>query len=66
MVPLVLIRCLGVEVDALIIDLPYFNECVAEGVAFCIHDHAAKVGYCPDCGRELVIYEEEVIVRVER
>jgi len=65
-VSLILVWGLGVEVDSLVVDLPYFNEGVAKGATFCIHNHTAKVGHRPDRRCDLVVHEKEVIVSVQR
>jgi len=60
------IAAAAVEVDAAAIDLPDFDDGIADGVAFGVEEAAAEVGDFADSGGEVVVEDEKVVIGIER
>lgn len=65
-VSFVLVIGAAVEVSAIFIDLPDFDEGVADGLAVLVEDAAAEPGDLADSRRGGIVDDDEVVIGIER
>src|SRR5580704_14603448 len=54
------------NVRAVVIDLPDFDQCIANRIAAGVEDFAAEVSHVTHGRRDRIVDDEQIVVRVER
>jgi hypothetical protein len=65
LVPLVLSVGLGMEVDTLVVDLPDLDDGIADRLTLGVQHNAGEVTNGTDCGGDLVVDDEEIVIGIE-
>ena len=65
-IPLGGVAGLGVEVSALVIGLPDFDQGIAHRIAMFVEDATGQPSDLADGRRDAVVHDDEVVVRIER
>ena len=60
------VAIVGVEIDAVIIDLPDFDEGIAHRLAGSAKNAAGQMGYLAQCRRERIVDNDQIVVGVQR